>query len=286
MDRKLDIEEQYFREHWYHEPFIVKHYLSDHPLFEFPRLIEMSRKLPPEKIEFYSGRVPVSGDPRKTDPTGLTAEETLKKIEDCESWLVLKNVDLDPEYRQFVHGLLDEIRPWAETIDPNMHRREGWIFVTSPGSVTPYHMDPEHNFLLQIRGSKTVHMFDGKDRSIVSDIDLENKHTDTTSKYRNQEFPPELQKKAKSFTIRAGEGLYIPFNDPHWVQNGDEVSISLSISFYSDAVDRMARFYRCNAALRKLGINPSSYGISPWKDKTKDVVWRTMSRAKDLVGLG
>lgn len=286
MDGRLIIDDDVFDSHWPHTPFTVEHCLADNPLFEFPRLMEMLGGLPKEKIEFYSGKVPVSGDPRRADPTGLTAEETLNKIANCESWLVLKNIELNDAYREFVHDLLDEIRPAAEAIDPNMYRREGWIFVTSPGSVTPYHMDPEHNFLLQIRGSKTVHMFDGKDRDVVSEIDLENKHTDTTSKHRNQEFPPELQEKANSFTITPGTGLYLPFCDPHWVQNGDEVSISLSISFYSDCVDRMARFYRFNAKLRSMGLDPTPHGISPLKDKAKDVVWRSMSRLKEMAGLG
>ena len=32
--------------------------------------------------------------------------------------------------------------------------REAFIFISSPNTVTPYHMDPEYNFLLQIRGTK------------------------------------------------------------------------------------------------------------------------------------
>ena len=36
---------------------------------------------------------------------------------------------------------------------------QGFIFVSSPNSVTPYHFDPEHNILLQIRGSKVMTQF-------------------------------------------------------------------------------------------------------------------------------
>ena len=35
-------------------------------------------------------------------------------------------------------------------------RRSGYIFVTSPGSTTPMHFDPEHSFLLQVHGTKRV----------------------------------------------------------------------------------------------------------------------------------
>jgi len=50
-----------------------------------------------------------------------------------------------------------------------MCEREAAIFVTSPGSVTPYHMDKEINFLLQIRGTKTISVFSASDREVLSE---------------------------------------------------------------------------------------------------------------------
>ena len=37
-------------------------------------------------------------------------------------------------------------------------RRAGFIFLSAPGSITPVHIDPEHNFLLQIQGTKTINV--------------------------------------------------------------------------------------------------------------------------------
>ena len=37
------------------------------------------------------------------------------------------------------------------------------IFVSSPGAVTPFHMDHEHNFILQIRGNKKLYTWDPMD---------------------------------------------------------------------------------------------------------------------------
>ena len=37
-----------------------------------------------------------------------------------------------------------------------MRRRTGYLFITSPASTTPMHFDPEHSFLLQVRGVKNV----------------------------------------------------------------------------------------------------------------------------------
>ena len=42
---------------------------------------------------------------------------------------------------------------------------QGFIFVSSANSTTPFHVDAEENILIQIRGDKFVHIFDNRDRS-------------------------------------------------------------------------------------------------------------------------
>ena len=37
-------------------------------------------------------------------------------------------------------------------------QREAFLFLSAPNSVTPVHIDPEHNFLLQIRGQKDMNV--------------------------------------------------------------------------------------------------------------------------------
>ena len=64
----------------------------------------------------------------------------------------------------------------AATGHPEARRielREAFIFVSSPGAVTPFHIDPEWNFLLQVRGRKIIHVFPADDRSLVSEEELE-----------------------------------------------------------------------------------------------------------------
>ncbi len=59
--------------------------------------------------------------------------------------------------------VLDELNLGVEQRDPGMCYRGGWIFVTSPNTVTPFHYDKEHNFILQVRGRKTLHVWDHRD---------------------------------------------------------------------------------------------------------------------------
>ena len=115
-------------------------------------------------FEYNAGTLPVNQDQRLTPRNGLSVDETIRRIEECKSWMVLKHVENDPTYRELLYDCLAEVKPLSERIVPGMREAYAYIFLTSPGSVTPYHMDPEHNFLLQIRGSKTVHLFDGRDQ--------------------------------------------------------------------------------------------------------------------------
>ena len=279
----LVIDHDTFAERYPHRPFAVRHNLGSHPLFEISRLLELQKALPPDKSEFYNGQVGVNEDRRLIPPTGLTAEETIRQIRECKSWLVLKNVELDPTYRDLVMQCIEELRPVVAHKSPGMRRYQGWIFITSPGSIAPYHLDPEHNFLLQIRGPKMVHVFDPNDRSLLSENELEAYYNSGAAKGK-LEFREEYAKKDQAFAMGAGDGVYIPVSAPHWVKVEDDYSISFSITYYCDEVYRRDRLYRFNVGLRRLGLTPTPYGRSPWRDGLKDSLISTYLKVRGLVG--
>ena len=155
------------------QPFLIRHNLCDHPLFKVGRLLELAKSLPPKNIEYNAGQIPVNVDPDLTPLNGLSVEDTIERIQSCKSWMAIKYVENDPKYRDLLHECLDEVRMHSEPIAPGMQMAQGFIFLSSPGSVTPYHIDPEHNFLLQVRGGKTIHLYDGRDRSLLTEQNLE-----------------------------------------------------------------------------------------------------------------
>jgi hypothetical protein len=284
MSQKLIIEPNKFASEYPDRPFVVGHNLCEHPLFQVERMLELLKILPDHKISYFTGKVGVNEDKRKAPPTGLTAEETIRQIENAESWLVLKNVELDPEYRQLVEDCLNEVAPLAKPISPGVTQYEGWIFLTSPGSLTPYHLDPEHNFLLQIRGEKQLYVFDASDRDILSEEEIESYYAQF-GVVGKLEFDESYQKKAYSFVMKPGEGVFVPVNAPHWLKVNNDVSISFSITYYSEDVYRRARLFRFNSQLRKLGLKPSPYGKSPWRDSIKDSFVSSVLNAKRLLGM-
>lgn len=259
----LVIDRNEFKTCFGRRPFLIGHRLDDHPLFELDRLLKLAQTLPEQHIEYNAGTLPVNQDQAWTPRNGLSPEETIQRIRDCKSWLVLKWVEHDPAYRALLEACLDEVRPHSEPLAPGMRQPQAFIFITSPGSVTPYHMDPEHNFLLQIRGNKLVRQFDGLDPTILSHEELERFYAE---RVRNMTLREENRDRCWTYDLQPGQGLHFPVTFPHWVQNGDDVSISFSITFRTPDLDRRRMIYTYNHHLRKWGLTPRPIGESPCDD--------------------
>jgi hypothetical protein len=279
----IGIDPEIFAAYFDRKPFHVRHALSDHPLFELPRLMELSRKLPEAYVEYNGGTLPVGARPEETPRNGLSAEETVRRIAECGSWMVLKNVQQDSAYGALLDRCLDEVAAQAGTPAPKMIRREGFIFLSSPGAVTPFHLDPEHNFLLQIRGAKTVSMWDRDDRFVLPDAELEKFYA--AFEHRNLPWRDVFQTTAWTVPLQPGQGVHFPVAVPHWVKNGPEVSISFSITFRSRSSESREFIYRTNARLRKLGFAPRPPGQSLLLDGTKRAAFAALLELRKLVSL-
>jgi hypothetical protein len=141
--------------------------------------------------------------------------------------------------------------------------------MNSPNRVSSYHIDRECNCLLQIRGSKTVHVFDRDDREVLSETEIERFWTvdNNAAVYK-----PHLEDRARVFELTPGSAVHIPVNAPHWVRNGPEVSVSLSINFhYKDAL--LADVYRANYWLRRMGLRPAEPRSSAERDALKSTLY-------------
>jgi hypothetical protein len=264
-----------FREQFDRVPFLIEHNLADHPLLQLPRLIELASALPAESVEYNAGDIPVNQDPALTPHTGLAVDETLRRIEECNSWMVLKYVGQQPEYRQLLDSCLDQIQPVVDDICPGMTERKAFIFVSSPGAVTPYHVDFEYNFLLQVRGDKDITVFDAFDRSLLSEVQRERF---VSGAPRNLVFRDQFADKGTTFHLKPGIGVHVPLTSPHWVKVGPSVSISFSITFQSRVSDKRIGAHSTNALLRRLGMSPVEVGQSEMRDTMKYTAHRILRR--------
>ena len=247
------------------KPALLRHELMGHPLFEIERLTALAGALPPACVEYNAGDLPVSQDPAKTPMNGLSPEETVRRIAENNSWMVLKNIERDPAFNEILNACLDGIEQAVRPATGPMYKREGFVFISSPGAVTPFHMDPEHNILMQLRGGKTFRAYPDSADAVISDEQHEAFYGD--SGHRNLPYKEEFERFAQAFEMAPGDALYVPVKTPHWVKVGDDVSVSLSITWRSNASDREARLRRANAWLRAKGLQPPAPGVSPLRDR-------------------
>lgn len=259
----VHFDEKTIRQSFNQKPFLVEHRLVGHPLFELSRLVELAGTLPEDQVEYNSGDLPVTQDPSKTPRNGLSIHETIQRIEQCRSWMVLKNVEVDPAYGKLLDLCLDPLIRFC----PDMRTREAFVFVSSPGAVTPYHIDHECNFLLQIAGTKTVRMLPPNDLTVIGEVDLERFYAGGS---RNlSRLDSETEAKSRPFELTPGLGLHFPVTAPHWVKNGPAVSVSFSITFRTSHSDRREILYRMNHWMRTLGLHPRPVGKSQYSDSMK-----------------
>jgi len=259
-----------FRRLYNHEPFLVRHRLADHPLMQLSSIVRLAKRMPAEKVLFRLGQVPVDTDfDRVTElyRGPLTLDEALDLIEQKRSIVTLNTPELDGEYGAFIASLVDEFRPLVEPAEGRINWFATYFFVSSPGAVTPYHMDREMNFLLQIRGDKEVQLWDPADEAIMTEEQKEQLFARwdlARPAYRDG-----FDARKRVYRLEPGNGVHHPFIAPHAVTTGSSVSISLAITFRTDASDRRAAVYRLNYTLRKLGMRPARVGSSPWRDALK-----------------
>ncbi len=255
-------------------PHKVRHALGQHPLLELEALAQLSESLPEASIEYNSGDQPIGID-GKPGATGIPIGTTIRNIRQSGSWAALKNIEQNSGYAALLAALLAEIRPEIEAKTGAMMKTQGFVFISSPGAVTPYHFDPEHNILLQIMGSKVMRQFPAGDPVYAPDETHETYHTGGG---RELVWHEGLESGGRDFALAPGEALYVPVMAPHHVRNGREPSISLSITWRSEWSFAEADARAFNRALRRIGFHPRRPGRWPVTNRGKAFAWRVMRK--------
>jgi hypothetical protein len=258
----------------------VHHQLTGHPLFEMPRLLELAQWLPAKYVRINSGNVPVNATPDQIPGTGRSIEESFTQLEGSDTRIMLKKIELHPEYRDLLHTCLGEIEALGHPATRGIWAREGYVFISAANMVTPYHMDPEINFLLQVRGRKVFYVLPGDDRSILSEEDIELFYTGL---HHSLSFKEGSKDRASVFDMGPGDGVHIPVNHPHWVTTSNEVTISFALTLQTAATRRRGSIYAFNHYLRRCRLNPSPYGRSPVRDFVKHQAFRLYNSVRALL---
>ena len=116
-----------------------------------------------------------------------------------------------------------------------------------------------------------------RERSAVRTTEREELERSYSGGHRNVAWLPADE---RMYCLRAGQGVYVPVHAPHWVRNGDAVSISLSITFQTAVGRRAQQVHMANARLRRLGLTPQPPGRRVLVDRAKAAVAETYGRSR------
>jgi hypothetical protein len=278
----LQFDHQEFKAKFNRQHFVLQHELADHPEFSLPRLIELARNTAetrPGDLYYDIGEVEI-GQRWETIPRGsLPIDQTIRRIETEGAWIVLWRADLHPDYsRLLTTAMSDILAMTGSEIARDIKKKEIILFITSPNRVTTYHIDRECNFLLQINGKKEISIFAREDREVLPEVEIERFWTvdNNAPVYRRQ-----LQPRAEVIMLEPGNGVHIPINAPHWLKNGNNISVTASFNFqFRDSI--RANLYRANYYLRKLGLHPQAPFSSPIADAFKRPLGAAVYKARQL----
>lgn len=264
----------------------IRHALCSHPLLQLPRLRQLAESFAgTDHLNFVLPN-------RKKNSAFYTLTEaeakrdirlTFDQLESPGTWVGIYFADADPDYRELITSVLDSMKPMIEPVDPGMHGYGLFFFIASPPTVTPFHIDRENNFNIQILGRKRLRIWPAADRQAVPDEAVEEFFVNgSLGQLRLRE---ELEASAVDLEIGPGEGVYFPSPAGHfvttedngWARPGDAVSVSMALTYFTQDTRRRAHAYLLNQFLRqRFAARPTSPGTSPWADAVKDPLARAL----------
>jgi oxalate decarboxylase/phosphoglucose isomerase-like protein (cupin superfamily) len=270
---ELRVDPDAWRRHGGRSSFVFSHRLGGNDLLAVPALAELADRLPADDVETMAAdQAAVHADGQPGQVHGERPGDLMRSVADRKAWMSLLRIEQDPQYRNLLERLLDEARE-AVGRPAGWNGVEGYVFVSAPAAVTPAHIDHEHNLYFQIRGTKRFTV--GSCPSIEEEHRLLERFY--SGAYGATAFYPA---DPVTYVLNPGDGLYVPPAAIHLVENGDEVSTSLSVVFHTPDLDRAAKVYALNADLRRLGLRPRPPGERPRSDIAKAAVVDVWRRAR------
>jgi hypothetical protein len=202
--------------------------------------------------------------PRGGPPRGALERpgDVIRDLHNANAWLTLLNVEADPGMAELMNTQLDQLEAGIIAKQGKLRKRVAFVFVSSPNSVTPVHFDIEHSLLMQVSGCKTVSIGRFENDAVRRhEID---RYWDG-SHGRIESLPPEVA----AYTTAPGRAVYIPPGTPHWVHNGPDISLSVTLTYFTAATVRQNRIEDFNSHLRRRHMNPREPGLSATVDTAK-----------------
>jgi hypothetical protein len=194
----------------------------------------------------------------------MTGRQLIERIRHERLWISLHDINhVSADFQRLLDSIFDEMHERVPG-SPRTFQRTCAVLISSPGAQVFYHFDTSGQTLWQIQGTKTVRLYPCREPFLTQErIDMVTAFRESFRDESNQPWRPEFDREAIDFrgngdlTLYPGEMVYWPLNMPHRVENGDQMSISLTTEFYTDEIKRHVRASTANGILRTFGFEPA-----------------------------
>lgn len=269
------------------QPFKCGHKLLDHPALTLENLANVLPALPEDNVRYSKGLLATSANFESTfmhRPRDVSLGETIETLRTGDNYIMVSSPEVHPSFANLKRELLGSVEALIRARRAGKRAADAklFLFIASPNSVTPFHIDRYSTLLMQFRGSKSVCVSEPWDERVVTPERCEAYIT-----HRSTSLPwsPELDKLSTTYDFTPGEAIHIPFVAGHHVRNGaEDVSISMSIIFNTEESLRWRRALAFNDTarkyLKKVGASPAPVGHSRIRDGIKARAWASYAGLK------
>jgi hypothetical protein len=252
----------------------LTHFLADHPLLKPEMLAMAAERMNPAHVECRVADGQNGAGFAMAAPVADSAAETIRQIDQAGRWVMLRFAEQLPEYADLVASLLTQLEPVLDPATGKILKGVAFIFISSPGTLTPYHFDPEFNILFQVAGTKRFVTFPPTQPWLpIAPQEQFHRLSDNLLPWDESFHQGETQ-----HLLEPGEALFVPYKFPHWVQVGDEPSISISLTWCTHGSIEQDLAWHYNDWLRQGGFDPKPPVAMPRRPWFKAKSMRLLQR--------
>jgi len=170
----------------------------------------------------------------------LSTPEVIRTIATNQSWVMLQSLATLPEYQPLMRRVGAPHQLALRSAGEPPTANDLIAFVGSPHASVPFHYDVNHHLLVQVQGTKRVHIgyfddADERDRQLARGL-MEHR--------LNVDREPD---RVDDFALGPGEALVLPAFAFHAVEGDDDVSIALTYMVATVATERTRDHYKVMA---------------------------------------
>lgn len=254
----------------------LRHALVNHPLLQLDHLANLADGLSDQFYERRTARSANGAGFAFDTQTRLGVGDTIRATADGDSWVMLRALESLPDYRMLLDTLLAEVDAITARRSGKARQVKGFIFISPPGTLTPFHFDAEYNILFQIRGTKVFATCPPLP-PYLSQAQQDLYHTSGDNLLP---WADDFVGGATRHQLAAGDAVYVPYCAPHWVEAGPEPSISLSLTWHNRWSHEVADAMRLNPLLERAGLRRADAPVWPKTARLRALGYRLARKAR------